>query len=119
MQFAGLILIGLAAGICAGMFGIGGGLIIVPALAIFYGMRQHAAVGTSLGAILLPVGALSAWVYWKNGNLNVVYSLLIALGLLLGGYVGAKLVEPVSDLTMRRMFGVFLIIAAVKMMWGK
>jgi uncharacterized membrane protein YfcA len=119
MQFAGLVLVGILAGICAGMFGIGGGLIIVPALALLYGMSQHSAVGTSLGAILLPVGALGAWVYYRNGQLNVVYSLLIATGLLLGGYIGARLVQPVSDLTLRRMFGAFLIIAAVKMMWGK
>ena len=76
--------IGVLAGVFAGMFGIGGGLIIVPALAVLYGMKQHAAVGTSLGALLLPVGALSAWVYWKNGNVNVKYSVLLAAGLLVG-----------------------------------
>ena len=72
----GLVLVGALAGVFAGMFGIGGGLIIVPALAVLYGMKQHEAVGTSLGALLLPVGALSAWVYWKNGKLNVKYSAL-------------------------------------------
>jgi len=119
MQSLGLVLVGVLAGILAGMFGIGGGLVIVPALAILYGMRQHAAVGTSLGALLLPVGALSAWVYWKNGNLNIRYSLLLAVGLVLGAYLGARLVEPVSDLTLRRMFGVFLLVISVKMLWGK
>jgi uncharacterized membrane protein YfcA len=119
MQSLGLVLVGVLAGILAGMFGIGGGLVIVPALAILYGMRQHAAVGTSLGALLLPVGALSAWVYWKNGNLNIRYSLLLAVGLVLGAYLGARLVEPVSDLTLRRMFGVFLLVVSVKMLWGK
>jgi len=119
MQSLGLVLVGVLAGILAGMFGIGGGLVIVPALAILYGMRQHAAVGTSLGALLLPVGALSAWVYWKNGNLNIRYSLLLAVGLVLGAYLGARLVEPVSDLALRRMFGVFLLVVSVKMLWGK
>lgn len=119
MQIAGLVLVGALAGVFAGMFGIGGGLIIVPALAILYGMQQHAAVGTSLGALLLPVGALSAWVYWKNGNLNVQYSALLAVGLLFGAFLGAKLVEPVSDLTLRRMFGAFLLAVSVKMLWGK
>jgi uncharacterized protein len=119
MQTLGLLAIGIVAGVAAGMFGIGGGLIIVPALVLLYKMSQHAAVGTSLGAILMPVGALAAWVYWKNGNLNVKYSLLIAAGLLVGGFVGAKLVEPVSDLTMRRMFGGFLLLVSIKMMWGK
>ena len=119
MQIAGLLLIGVLAGVFAGMFGIGGGLIIVPALVLLYGMKQHAAVGTSLGALLLPVGALSAWVYWKNGNVNVKYSVLLAAGLLVGAFVGAKLVEPVSDLTLRRMFGAFLLIVSVRMLWGK
>ena len=119
MAVIGLILIGVLAGICAGMFGIGGGLIIVPALALLYGMSQHAAVGTSLGAILLPVGALGAWVYYRNGNLNIVYSVLIAAGLLVGGYLGARLVQPVSDLTLRRMFGAFLLFVSVRMIWGK
>lgn len=119
MQTVGLVLIGVLAGVLAGMFGIGGGLVIVPALVILYGLRQHAAVGTSLGALLLPVGALSAWVYWKNGNLNLAYSALIALGLVVGAYVGARLVEPVSDLTLRRMFGAFLLVVSVKMLWGK
>jgi uncharacterized membrane protein YfcA len=119
MQTAGLLLLGVLAGVFAGMFGIGGGLIIVPALAILYGMKQHAAVGTSLGALLLPVGALSAWVYWKNGNLNVKYSALLAIGLLFGAFLGARLVEPVSDLTLRRMFGAFLLAVSVKMLWGR
>lgn len=119
MHTAGLLLIGVAAGVLAGMFGIGGGLVIVPALALVYGMKQHAAVGTSLGALLLPVGALSAWVYWKNGNLNIGYSALIAAGLFLGAYVGARLVEPVSDVTLRRMFGVFLILVSIRLIWGK
>ncbi len=119
MQTFGIVLIGLLAGVFAGMFGIGGGLIIVPALAVIYGMKQHDAVGTSLGALLLPVGALSAWVYWKNGQLNLKYSALIAAGLVIGAFVGAKLVEPVSDLVLRRMFGAFLLVVSLKMLWGK
>ena len=119
MQIAGLVLIGAAAGVLAGMFGIGGGLIIVPALVILFGFKQHAAVGTSLGALLLPVGAIGAWVYWKNGNVNLRYSALLAAGLLVGAFLGAKLVEPVSDLALRRMFGVFLLVVSVRMLWGK
>ena len=119
MQTAGLVLVGVLAGVFAGMFGIGGGLIIVPALVLIYGMKQHAAVGTSLGALLLPVGAMGAWVYWRNGNLNIRYSALLAVGLLVGAFLGAKLVEPVSDLTLRRMFGAFLLLVSIKMLWGK
>ena len=80
---------------------------------------------TALPAPLSPYGVTKlagehlAYVYWKNGNLNVVYSAWIAAGLLLGAFVGAKLVQPVSDLTLRRMFGVFLILVAIRMIWGK
>ena len=119
MQVAGLLTIGVLAGVFAGMFGIGGGLIIVPALALLYGMTQHAAVGTSLGALLLPVRAASAWVYWKNGNLNLKYSALLAAGRFMGAFLGAKLVEPVSDVTLRRMFGAFLLVVSVRMLWGR
>jgi len=119
MRALGLMTLGAVAGVAAGMFGIGGGLIIVPALVFFFGMTQHSAVGTSLGAILLPVGALGAYVYWKNGNLQVVYSAWIAAGLVVGAFLGARLVQPVSDLALRRMFGVFLIAVAVRMIWGK
>lgn len=119
MQSAGLLLIGGLAGITAGMFGIGGGLIIVPALVLIYGLSQHAAVGTSLGALLLPVGALSAWVYWKNGQLNVGYSALIAVGLFFGAFIGAKLVQPVSDLTLRRLFAGFLVVVSIRLFWEK
>ena len=116
MQTLGLLLIGVLAGVCAGMFGIGGGLIIVPALVFFYGLTQHAAVGTSLGALLLPVGALSAWVYWKNGNLNVTYSLLIAAGLLIGAYFGARLAGSLNDAMLRKAFGVFLLLVSAKLL---
>ena len=119
MQTAGLVLIGILAGITAGMFGIGGGLIIVTALVLIYGLSQHAAVGTSLGALLLPVGALSAWVYWKNGNLNIGYSVLLAVGLFFGAYVGARLVQPVSDLTLRRLFAGFLFLVSIRLFWQK
>jgi uncharacterized membrane protein YfcA len=119
MQLLGLVAIGVVAGVAAGMFGIGGGLIIVPALVLLYGLSQHAAVGTSLGAILLPVGALGAWVYYRNGNLNVRSALLIAAGLLVGAFLGAKLVQPVTDLTLRRMFGGFMLLMSIKMLWGK
>ena len=119
MQSAGLLLIGGLAGVTAGMFGIGGGLIIVPALVLIYGLSQHTAVGTSLGALLLPVGALSAWVYWKNGQLNVGYSALIAVGLFFGAFIGAKLVQPVSDLTLRRLFAGFLVVVSIRLFWEK
>src|SRR5262249_62423780 len=104
---------------CGGLVGRGGGLTSVPALRCCFRMPQHSAVGTSLGAILLPVGILGAYVYWKNGHVNVAYAAWIAAGLILGAFIGAKLVQPVSDLTLRRKFGAFMIIPAGNMIWGK
>ena len=86
MQF---IIIGLIAGVLAGMFGLGGGVIIVPALIFLAHMKPQMATGTSLAALLLPVGALGAWQYHRQHSLNVHAALWIALGLAVGAYFGA------------------------------
>lgn len=110
--------IGLAAGVLSGLFGIGGGVLIVPALLLLARMPPVVATGTSLAALLLPVGALGAWQYYKEGNVNIVASLCIALGLLIGAYFGARYAQGLSPLALRRAFSVFLALIAVKMWWG-
>lgn len=110
-----LLVIGLGAGVLSGMFGIGGGVVIVPGLIYFLRLPATTATGTSLAALLLPVGALGAWQYYKAGSINVSYALLIALGLLLGAGVGAKIALEVSSLTLQRMFAVFLVFVAVRL----
>ena len=85
------IAIGVFSGILSGVFGIGGGVVIVPALIVLAGLAPVAATGTSLGALLLPVGALGAWEYYRRGDLNIRASLWIALGLFFGAWLGAKL----------------------------
>src|SRR5215212_5393821 len=85
------IVIGMFAGILSGVFGIGGGVVIVPALIFIAGMVPLAATGTSLGALLLPVGALGAYEYYRKGNLQIGASLWIALGLFVGVWLGARL----------------------------
>ena len=119
MDIAILLLIGLAAGILSGIFGIGGGVVIVPALMFFAKMQPQAATGTSLGALLLPVGALGALAYWRNGNLNPRASLLIAAGLFVGAYFGAVIAQSVAPLVLRRMFAAFLVLVAVRMWVAK
>jgi uncharacterized membrane protein YfcA len=109
------IAIGLAAGILSGMFGIGGGILIVPALAHFAKMPFKEATGTSLGALLLPVGLLGALTYHRSGNLDPKAALLIAAGILFGAFGGAKLAEVVSGSTMQRAFSVFLVLVAVRL----
>ena len=114
MQFV-FLAIGLAAGLLSGLFGIGGGIVIVPALLFFAKMPPSTATGTSLGALLLPVGVLGAYEYYKKGNIDVAASLLIAGGLLVGAWLGAKWAHTLSPMHLKRAFAVLLIFAAARM----
>ena len=111
------VVIGLLAGVLSGMFGIGGGIVIVPALLLIAKMSPLTATGTSLGALLMPVGALGAWEYYRNGNIEIKASLLIALGLFAGAWFGAKAAHSVGDATIKRAFAVFLVIVAGRIWW--
>jgi uncharacterized membrane protein YfcA len=106
--------IGLAAGLLSGLFGIGGGIIIVPALLLVGRMQASTATGTSLGALLLPVGALGAWHYYKSGHLDVRASLLIALGIFVGAYFGAVAMQGLNPMLAKRAFAVFLVAVSVR-----
>lgn len=108
------ILIGLGAGVLSGLFGIGGGVVIVPALMLIAHMSAVAATGTSLGALLLPVGALGAWAYYKSGHLDIRASLLIALGLFIGAFFGARLAMVMTPVQLKRAFAVFLVLVAIR-----
>jgi hypothetical protein len=109
------LVIGLLAGILSGLFGIGGGVVIVPALIFIAGFVPITATGTSLGALLLPVGALGALEYYRKGHLNIRAALLIALGLFLGAWVGARLAQHLTPVQLRRAFALFLVIVAGRM----
>ncbi|HEX6747455.1 MAG TPA: sulfite exporter TauE/SafE family protein [Longimicrobium sp.] len=113
------LLIGLGAGVLSGLFGIGGGVVIVPALIFIARMQPQTATGTSLAALLLPVGALGAWEYYKTGNLNPLASLLIAVGLFIGAGFGARYSLMISGLALRRAFAVFLALIAVRMWFSQ
>ena len=110
-----LVVIGLAAGVLAGLFGIGGGIIIVPALVYIARLPMQTVIGTSLGALLLPVGALGAWSYYRGGHLQWRASLWVAVGLFFGAYLGAKAAQALPDASLRRLFSVVLAMVAVKM----
>ncbi|ACF46798.1 MAG: sulfite exporter TauE/SafE family protein [Prosthecochloris sp.] len=118
MQFLLMIATGLAAGVLSGMFGVGGGVIIVPVLVLALGFTQHAANATSLVALLLPVGLLGVLEYFRAGKIgtdNIWFGLLIAAGLFFGALLGAKLANGLSGDVLRKMFAVFLGIVAVRM----
>lgn len=112
-----LIIIGLAAGVLSGLFGVGGGLIIVPSLVFFIGMTQHEAQGTSLGLMLLPIGIFAAWNYFQTGNLDVKAGLIIALTFVVGAFFGSKIALGLQDLTLKRIFGAFMLLVAIKLMF--
>jgi uncharacterized protein len=107
--------IGLSAGVLSGLFGIGGGILIIPSLIFFAQFHTKLAIGTSLGAMLLPVGLLGAYAYYQDGNLNIRASLLIGLGLFLGAYAGARLAQTISGPTLQRMFAVFIVLMAIRL----
>jgi uncharacterized membrane protein YfcA len=108
--------IGLVAGVASGLFGVGGAIVIIPGLVMVLKMSQHAANGTSLAALLLPVGVLGAVEYYRRGEVNVPFAIVISLGLFVGVLIGAKLAGGVSDLALRRAFGVLLLLASVRLL---
>lgn len=118
MEYLVLVSIGVVAGALAGIFGIGGGVVIVPALVFSLKMQQHTATGTSLVALLLPVGILGVWNYIRSGNISGVhikFGLIIAAGLVLGTYLGSQLAVHLSNDTLRKLFAVFLLLISVYM----
>lgn len=112
-----LVLVGLAAGFLSGLIGVGGGIIIVPALVLLLGFSQKQAQGTSLGILLLPVGILAVIQYYKQGYLNVNYVLVVSAAFVLGGFLGSKLALSLPDAVMKKVFAVVLILIALKIIF--
>lgn len=112
-----LIIIGVAAGMLSGLVGIGGGIIIVPALVYILGFSQKNAQGTSLGLLLLPVFIVSLFYYYKAGYVNIKAIPFLAVGFLVGGYFGSKLALALPDLTVKKIFAILMIIVAIKMLF--
>jgi uncharacterized protein len=106
---------GLCAGVLAGIFGIGGGLIIVPALVLLGGWTVTEAAGTSLGALLLPVGLLAAYVYWRAGEVNLAAAAILAGGLFVGAAIGARIGLAAPPAIVQRAFGILLVIVGLRL----
>lgn len=114
-----LILVGLAAGLLSSMVGIGGGIIVVPALVFFFGLSQKAAQGTSLAMLLPPIGILGVLVYHKAGNIRWDYAIILICAFIAGSYVGARWVQNLNSLVVKRVFAVFMIVMALKFLFDK
>jgi uncharacterized membrane protein YfcA len=115
-----LLLIGLVAGVAGGMFGIGGGAIMVPAMVLIMGLEQKFATGTSIAAQILPIGILGAAVYYRNGQLNIKYAVIIAIGLVVGNLFGALFANQpfITNETMKKLYGIFLLLLGARYLWN-
>lgn len=114
-----LLLIGVAAGFASGFVGVGGGIIIVPALVFFLGYTQHMAQGTSLALMLPPIGLLGFYNYYKSGNTNVTAALIIAAAFVAGAYYGSKISIGMDQRIVKKIFGAVMMLAAAKLLFSK
>ncbi len=114
-----MVLVGVVVGMVSGIVGIGGGILFVPALIWLAGMDQHKAQGTSLGALLLPVGIFAFLEYYRKGNADLRIALLLAGGFLVGGYFGAVGAQHISELWLRRIFALTLIAVGGRMWFSR
>ncbi|MFH0827832.1 MAG: sulfite exporter TauE/SafE family protein [Candidatus Omnitrophota bacterium] len=113
------VILGLVAGILSGMFGIGGGIVLVPALVFLFGLTQHQAQGTTLAILIPPIGLLAAIRYYYSGNVKLSMAGFICAGFLVGGLLGANLIQNFPDAILKKVFGVFLLVVSVKMILTK
>jgi uncharacterized membrane protein YfcA len=111
-----LIVIGLFAGMLSGMVGVGGGIIVVPALVYFLSFSQHEAQGTSLGLLLLPVGILAVLNYYHKGYIDIKVVAFMCLGFIIGGFLGSKMSLALPEATVKKVFGLILLYTSFKMM---
>jgi len=111
-----MLLIGLVAGVASGMFGIGGGAIMVPAMVLLIGLEQKFATGNSIAAQVLPIGLFGSIVYYQHHNLNIMYALLLAVGLLVGNFLGAIFVNQtfISNNLIKKLYGGFLLLIGIR-----
>jgi uncharacterized protein len=114
-----LVAIGLFTGGASGILGIGGGIILIPALIYLCGFTQTQAVGTSLSIMLPPIGFFAAMNYYRAGNVNVKYAIILAVMFMVGSYITSKIAVGLPEPVVRKVFSVFLVIVAIKMFFTK
>ena len=114
-----LIAIGLMTGVFGGIFGVGGAVIMIPAMVYFLSVDQHTAQGTSLAVMLPPIGLFSAYNYYKAGQVNIWYAVIIAVTFMIGGYFGSMIALKLPENLMKKIFGVFLLLTALRLIFSK
>ncbi len=118
LMFLAYALLGLVAGVFSGLVGVGGGIILVPAMVFFFGLSQQSAQGTTLALLCLPIGLLGALQYYRHGHVELKLVGLIALGFLLGSFFGAKLALALPTEVLKKVFGGTMLIVGLKMLLG-
>lgn len=113
------LLLGLVIGTISGLIGIGGGVLIVPALIYLFSMTQHQAQGTTLSLLVPPIGLLAAWTYYKQGFVDIKIAAFICLGFFIGGYIGAKIAVALPADVLRKIFGFAMLLVAIHMIFFK
>ena len=114
-----LIIIGVITGLMAGMLGIGGAIIMIPALVFFMGFSQQMAQGTSLAVMLPPVGIFATYNYWKAGQVDIKFALILAAAFIIGSVFGSKIALDLPQAVLKKIFGVLLLLVAAKMLFSK
>lgn len=114
-----LILIGILAGALSGLVGVGGGIIMVPLLVLFFSFNQHEAQGTSLAVLAVPVTAVAVFNYYKEGQINLKYAAIIAVFFVLGSIVGSKFALTLDQKVLKKIFAIVLVVIAGKMLLDK
>jgi uncharacterized membrane protein YfcA len=117
MNYVMLILIGVVAGLLGGLLGIGGAVVIIPALVLLLGYSQYEAQGTTLLMLVMPVSSVAAWHYYKNGHVNVPAAMVLGLTFFVGSYFGARFATHVPAEMLKRSFALILVIIAVKLLF--
>jgi uncharacterized membrane protein YfcA len=112
-----LLILGIIAGYFSGLVGIGGGVIIVPALVLLFGFNEHTAQGTTLALLIPPIGILAVVSYFQKGYVDIKTAIIIALGFFIGGYIGGKMAVGLPEAILKKVFGITIIAIGVKMLF--
>jgi uncharacterized membrane protein YfcA len=119
VQIVQFVVLGLLVGVLAGILGIGGAVFVVPALVYIFGWEQHLAQGTTLAMLVPPIGIFAAWSYYKAGHVDFQVAGLLCIGFVVGGYFGAQFANQIPAESLRKIFGIALLIISLKMILGK